>query len=56
MGGSGVVWLEGEKSVVEEGTFEDSVDEEVEGVPDEEDALAAGGLLDGGRGGRIRRK
>lgn len=28
----------GEETVVEEGTFEDGVDEEVEEVPDEEDA------------------
>ncbi len=39
-------WVEGrggEEAVVEEGAFKDSVDEEVEGVPDEEDAEALGG-------------
>lgn len=38
-----VVGLEGEEDVVEEGALEDEVDEEIEGVPDEEDAEAAGG-------------
>jgi hypothetical protein len=36
----------GKETVVEEGTFEDGVDEEIEGVPDEKDAETAGG---GGR-------
>ena len=38
-------WIERrgcEETVVKEGTFEDGVDEEIEGVPDEEDAEAAG--------------
>lgn len=44
----GVEGRRGEEAVVEEGPFEDGVDEEVEGVPDEEDAEAWGG---GGREG-----
>jgi len=38
-------WVEGgggEEAIVEKGAFEDEVDEEVEGVPDEEDAQACG--------------
>lgn len=39
---SGVEWRRGKETIVEEGTFEDGMDEEIEGVPDEEDAQAAG--------------
>jgi hypothetical protein len=47
----GVVRLEGEERVEEEGAFKDGVDEEVEGVPDEEDAEAAGdGCVEGTEG------
>lgn len=43
MVGSRAVGLEGEEDVVEKGAFEDGVDDEVEDVPDEEDAEAPGG-------------
>ena len=39
----GVEGRGGEETVVEEGAFEDGVDQEIEGVPDEEDAETAGG-------------
>ena len=47
----GVEGSRGEEAVVEEGAFEDGVDEEVEGVPDEEDARRVGVL-----GERTRRE
>ena len=42
---SRVEWRRGEETVVKEGTFEDSMDEEIEGVPDEENAQTAWGGL-----------
>lgn len=39
----GVVGRGSEEAVVEERAFEDCMDEEIEGVPDEEDSQAAGG-------------
>lgn len=44
----GVEGRRGEEAVVQEGAFEDQVDEEVEGVPDEEDSQAQGRV--GGEG------
>lgn len=38
MHGAGIEGRGGEEAVVEEGSFEEGVDEEIEGVPDEEDA------------------
>ena len=43
MVGRGIVGGGGEEAVVQERSFEDGVDEEVEGVPDEENAEAGGG-------------
>lgn len=40
----GVVGARGEETVVEKGSFEDEVDEEVERVPDEEHAQTGGGV------------
>ena len=40
--GSRIEGRRGKEAVVKEGTFEDGVDEEIEGVPDEKDAETAG--------------
>lgn len=48
---SWVVRLEGEEHIVEKGALEDGVDEEIEGVPDEEDAESTrGGWVEGADG------